>query len=79
VIVGDFNATPFSAIFRTVEDLSGTQNSGHGLGFFPTWPSFAPLLPLDHLLVSGDISALKKQTGSSIGSDHLPVTTEIAF
>jgi endonuclease/exonuclease/phosphatase family metal-dependent hydrolase len=59
---------------------SGLMNARKGFGVLPTWPSHVPFLkiPLDHCLVSADISAAHIRTAEAIGSDHLPLIVDLA-
>lgn len=81
IIVGDFNTTPFSEIFSTMEEASRTTDSARGRGLFTTWPALGPVcfIRLDHLLASRDIRVVDKHRGGHLGSDHRPVTTVIEF
>jgi endonuclease/exonuclease/phosphatase (EEP) superfamily protein YafD len=73
IVMGDFNATPFSRINQTISQ---------GLGFtrltnLPSWPAThgLPQLSIDHIFVSPDIRALSDEhIGDNAGSDHYPVT-----
>jgi endonuclease/exonuclease/phosphatase (EEP) superfamily protein YafD len=72
LIVGDFNATPFSAIFREAQSESGL----HAVDSFQgSWPTFWPALlrvPIDQVLASPALR-VSRRLGPDIGSDHLPV------
>ena len=76
LLVGDFNATPWSAglrAFQSENDLSGSN-------FQATWPvsfGFAGI-PIDHAFASRDLPILKIDTGPDIGSDHRPVLIDVA-
>ena len=76
IVVGDFNATPWSAelrAFRTENDLSGFNTRA-------TWPAgfgFAGI-PIDHAFVSRDLRILEIETGPDIGSDHRPLLVAVA-
>jgi endonuclease/exonuclease/phosphatase (EEP) superfamily protein YafD len=62
---------------------------GGGLGIHPTWPTpgtyrrlpklLTPLLaiPIDHCLVSHDITVSNLYVGPNIGSDHLPLVADL--
>jgi endonuclease/exonuclease/phosphatase (EEP) superfamily protein YafD len=76
VALGDFNTTPWAVDFRRFERDSGLADSARGHGYLATWPTLAaPVLriPLDHVLVSPDLSVTRRWLGPSIGSDHLPL------
>ncbi len=81
IVAGDFNATPFSPIYRKFLRISGLQDTREGFGWQPSWPTFLPFLwiPIDHILVSPEINVHKRATGSFIGSDHYPVSAELSI
>jgi endonuclease/exonuclease/phosphatase (EEP) superfamily protein YafD len=81
IVAGDFNATPFSPIFRKVIKISGLKDSREGFGWQPSWPTYVPLLwlPIDHILVSSEIQVHNRATGSFIGSDHYPVFADLSI
>ena len=76
LVVGDFNATPWSAglrAFQSEHDLSGFNSQA-------TWPvsfGFAGI-PIDHAFASRDLPILRIETGPDIGSDHRPVLIDVA-
>ena len=76
IIMGDFNATPFSRITATIVDgLSLTR-----LTNLPTWPADYgfPQLAIDHIFVSKGIRALNdERIGENAGSDHFPITITV--
>ena len=81
IVAGDFNATPFSPIFRELLRITGLKDSREGFGWQPSWPTYLPLLwlPIDHILVSPEINVLHRATGTSIGSDHYPVVAALSL
>ncbi|MEM8740218.1 MAG: endonuclease/exonuclease/phosphatase family protein [Pseudomonadota bacterium] len=81
VLVGDFNATPFSVRFRDMLERGGLLNSQVGWPLQMTWPAGWPMpmqLAIDHLVHSPDLSTLMRETGPAIGSDHLPLRVTLA-
>lgn len=81
IVVGDFNATPWSTQFRDLQAAGGLVNSQVGFGRAPTWPAglgSLGMIPIDHLLHSDDLVTLDRQLGEANGSDHLPLIVEIA-
>ena len=73
IVMGDFNATPFSRINQTMATGAGLTR----LTSLPTWPAThgLPQLAIDHIFVSHDITALSdERIGDNAGSDHFPVT-----
>jgi endonuclease/exonuclease/phosphatase (EEP) superfamily protein YafD len=72
VIMGDFNATPFSRVTAILAEGVGLNR----LTNLPSWPSFAglPQLAIDHIFASKDIRVLgAEQIGNPAGSDHYPI------
>lgn len=77
IIAGDFNAAPWSETVRRVAAASGTELVP---GFRLTLRmARVPFLPIDHILISPQLSAAHVHTGPPIGSDHLPVVAEIGL
>ncbi|MEK1886273.1 MAG: endonuclease/exonuclease/phosphatase family protein [Phyllobacterium sp.] len=78
ILAGDFNAVPWSQTIRNIIDASNTHLVD---GLRPSWlinGAFAHAarwigLPIDHVLVSGRISARTIDTLRPVGSDHLPI------
>jgi endonuclease/exonuclease/phosphatase (EEP) superfamily protein YafD len=81
IVAGDFNATPYSPVFKDFVKTTGLMDSREGFGWQPSWPAFFPLLwlPIDHILVSPDVQVNSRATGSYIGSDHYPVMAELSI
>lgn len=81
IVAGDFNATPYSPIFKQFLEISGLKDSRKGFGWLPSWPTYLPVcwLPIDHILVSPDIQVNRRATGSYIGSDHYPIFAELSL
>lgn len=77
LVMGDFNATPFS---RTLGLLSDKANLTR-LTMLPSWPAQAglPQIAIDHIFISPGLKAtVAPQIGDPAGSDHYPVTAGIA-
>ncbi len=81
VLLGDLNTTPWSPVYRRLLAGSGLIDTLRGRGYQPTWPGhFVPLwIPLDHCLVSPDLTVLDRRVGPHVGSDHRPVIVDLAF
>ncbi|HEX2154932.1 MAG TPA: endonuclease/exonuclease/phosphatase family protein [Acidimicrobiia bacterium] len=80
VVVGDFNATPWSYPFRRILRDTELVNSQRGFGIQPTFPAYNPFLirvPIDHLLHSPDLEVIERRLGPPLGSDHFPVVVEL--
>jgi len=80
IIIGDLNATPWSAPFRRLVHGAGLVNSQRGFGLQPTWPKPLPVLatiPIDHVLHSPVLATLDRSLGPALGSDHRGVEVEL--
>lgn len=77
LVMGDFNATPFSRILTVLQDSANLRR----LTNLPSWPSHfsLPQIAIDHIFVSPGIRQLEAgQIGEPAGSDHYPVMVRIA-
>ncbi len=81
VVVGDLNATPWSHAFRTLQRIGDLTNTQRGYGLQPTWPGDRPwaAVPIDHVLVSDELTTVARSTGPLLGSDHRPLKVTIAL
>ena len=80
IVIGDFNATPWSYVFRDFSAETGLVNSQKGYGLAATWPtSPLTLVPLDHMLHSDSLTTVERDVGPDLGSDHLPLTVEVSM
>ena len=76
VIAGDFNMTPLSPAYRLLR-----RGMKSATWMARTWPSFAPVVPIDHILFRGRLRLIGgcAWTGgpAHVASDHLPVVAEL--
>ena len=79
MLLGDLNATIWDRYYRQFEVDTGLRNARRGFGILPTWPTFMPIgmIPIDHVLISEEISVVEARTGPRIGSDHLPLIVTV--
>ena len=81
VVVGDFNATPWSHRFRRM--LAGTDlvDSGRGRGYRPTWPSILGFagIPIDHALHDRSLAIARRELGPDMGSQHRSLVVDVAL
>lgn len=79
-VIGDLNCSPWSPYFDELAQQANLKDSARGFGLAPTWPDIFPLrpvIPIDHCLVSSDISVAKRSVLDSAGSDHRPVLLDL--
>jgi endonuclease/exonuclease/phosphatase (EEP) superfamily protein YafD len=82
LVVGDLNATPWSAPFRHLVSAGHLQNSQSGFGLQPSFPvdQLAVLrVPIDHLVHSDVLSVRDRKLGPDLGSDHFPLLVEVQY
>ena len=81
LVMGDLNTTPWSVHFRRLRERTGLHDSSRGHGLSPTWPTYNPLLmiPIDHCFHSDEITIIGRSVGPRVGSDHFPLTVDIAL
>lgn len=82
ILAGDFNATRDHQPFRNLLNTGWTDvHEKKGCGFNATWPVGgripAPLMRLDHVLVTEHFDVLDVRLGTPGGSDHLPVISTL--
>jgi endonuclease/exonuclease/phosphatase (EEP) superfamily protein YafD len=75
LVLGDFNATPWSPHFRNMLASGGLRDCALGHGLQPTWPSQLRWfgIRIDHCLASAHWRTLDVWTGSDVYSDHRPM------
>jgi endonuclease/exonuclease/phosphatase (EEP) superfamily protein YafD len=81
IVMGDMNATPWSPVLRNFMDQNALRDSALGRGVHPTWFShWLPFgIPIDHILHSDGVVILARRVGPDVGSDHFPLTADIAL
>lgn len=82
MVLGDLNMTPWSPHFHDFIAQSGLQNGRDGFGVQPTWPATNPSLlriPIDHALVTPDITVHNFSAGPNVQSDHLPIVIDFSL
>lgn len=72
LLVGDFNCTPWSPVFRRLVHETKFVDSRAGRGVQATWPSLLGCLgiPIDHAIVSSGLRVVERSVGPQVGSDH---------
>jgi len=81
VLVGDLNASPWSAVYRRLRWQTGLVDSMFGAGLQTSWPENGGLfsIPIDHVLHSPDLGSADRRTGPFFGSAHRPVIVSVGF
>jgi endonuclease/exonuclease/phosphatase family metal-dependent hydrolase len=84
VLCGDFNAGPRSAVYRQLtSELRDAQRLAPRGEPNRTFPSLLPLLRIDHVLVSPELSVQRCHVATGLraklASDHLPLIVELAL
>ena len=77
LVMGDFNATPFSRIISVMENAANLRR----VTYLPSWPAQAglPQIAIDHIFLSPGLRLLEAaRIGEAAGSDHYPVIARIA-
>jgi endonuclease/exonuclease/phosphatase (EEP) superfamily protein YafD len=79
LIMGDFNATPWSRAFRRLLARSGLCDSRAGFGIEASFPATSTIvqIPIDHVLASCAIGVRDRHIERDIGSDHLPIVIDL--
>jgi endonuclease/exonuclease/phosphatase (EEP) superfamily protein YafD len=82
ILVGDLNMSMWSPYFRTLVEKSGLRDVRVGFGLLTSWPMPLPpflRLPIDHCLVSGDVTVKDVQIGDAVSSDHRPLIVDLVL
>jgi endonuclease/exonuclease/phosphatase (EEP) superfamily protein YafD len=80
LVIGDFNATPWSHVVKSMARVGGLTDSLKGRGLQPSWPAgWGPLMiPIDNALTSQGLVVVERRTGPPLGSDHRPLLVTVA-
>lgn len=80
VIVGDFQATPWSHAFQDLKTSADFENSMDGFGLQTTWPADRWAffrIPVDHLLHTSELTTIDRYLGPAFGVDHRPLVVKL--
>jgi endonuclease/exonuclease/phosphatase (EEP) superfamily protein YafD len=78
IVAGDFNATPWCEGMRLLREKGGLDFHSADPVWQPTWGLSLPMMiPIDHVLLKGGLTAQKRTIGPELGSDHRSVMVEI--
>jgi endonuclease/exonuclease/phosphatase (EEP) superfamily protein YafD len=77
IVMGDFNATPYSRVLRRFAEVTGMTLITN----LPTWPAQGlelPQLSIDHMFIDPKLKIAEPAiAGLYAGSDHLPIAAKI--
>ena len=82
ILAGDLNMSMWSPWFQRLCERTGLRSVRRGVGVMGSWPAALPRflrLPIDHFLVSGDVTVSRCALGPPIGSDHLPLIVDLVL
>jgi vancomycin resistance protein VanJ len=79
IVGGDFNSPPDSRACRTMTAQLDSAFVEAGAGFGWSFPSSHPLLRIDHLFMSRDLSALDCRVLPVLPSDHRPLIADLRW
>lgn len=79
VLMGDFNAAPWSRIQQYLRQQSGLDNQDFLVASWPAWGPAIIRLPIDHIMTRGTPRLVSFGAGPDVGSDHLPVEATLAL
>lgn len=76
IVMGDFNASPWSRVFAATPGIRAGDPR-----FESTFPTPAPWLgaPIDHIKFGGGLVLTDYRAGPDVGSDHLPLFATFAL
>ncbi len=80
LLVGDLNATPWSAGMRILTKGSALRLPPPSLVWSPTWMARSPLaIPIDHALAAPPLAVIRRDVGPDVGSDHRPIVVDVGW
>lgn len=81
VLLGDFNASPFSKTYRMLSSVIRDGQIGAPRAPTATFPSTFPFMRIDHVFLAGDIKVTSIESPfdprARTASDHLPLVLEL--
>lgn len=81
VLLGDFNATPFSATYRMLQTVMRDAQGGRPSAPTATFPSRFPFMRIDHVFLAGAIEVSQVRSPfdarARVASDHLPLVVDL--
>jgi len=79
LVIGDFNATPWTAHFSDMLSTGRLRNASTGHSLHATWPTsnYALRIPIDHILVNQKIAVEQFDSIYLDGSDHKNILSRL--
>ena len=82
VVLSDLNTTMWSPSYQRFISSSGLLNTRLGQGLLPSWFVTDPKwlqagVSIDHHFISPELRVVRSWLGTDIGSDHLPLLSEL--
>lgn len=80
LLAGDLNSTPWGSVYRELARRTGLAARSVDATWQATWHAlpFAGL-PIDHVLCTREMQITARRVGPAAGSDHRPLTAEVAW
>lgn len=81
LVIGDFNATPWSPYVKELLKETGLIDSRLNRGLIPTWHAHSIVfhLPIDLALLTPDLAVNNFYASKALYSDHLPIVLELSI
>lgn len=77
IVLGDFNAAPWSRTMQAVTSMGGVSLVSGAGGTWPAWLPRQMRIPIDHVAASPELRLLKREVLPPAGSDHAPVLARL--
>ena len=78
IVGGDLNASPWCQGTRLLKEKGGLGYRSTVPVWPPTWGRNLPMtIPIDHVLIKGPLTIIRRTIGPALGSDHRSVVVEI--
>jgi vancomycin resistance protein VanJ len=77
ILLGDFNTTPLSALYRELNNHLENAFAHSGFGFGYTFRSDLPVIRIDHIWLSRELTSQKSYVLPLLASDHRPLFAEL--
>jgi endonuclease/exonuclease/phosphatase family metal-dependent hydrolase len=81
LVCGDFNSIPWSRVCRAMNEKLVDCRRAPATSRWGTFPSWFPVLRLDHVFASADVELVATEVlrsrGTRLASDHLPLVAQV--